>query len=154
MGACVCACCIANTIIRLFLRKLAKRANIFALPARAWLSCQGRLCIFHNVHEHVLDTLQHSRLPAAPPLYHDIPLLLHVSEFVSMYVSGVRGALCVVQNMRLRGRFPCIHQHVMRRQQLPLSTCPSSLHSAACSVLPALCCRLPVASWRVCSKCQ
>lgn len=61
------------------------------LAAGAQLSYQRRLCIFHNVHEHVLDPL--SLFPS--PLHHDIPLLLHVSEFLAMYVGCVvRCVLC------------------------------------------------------------
>lgn len=121
---CVCACCIGHTIIRLFLRKLAKRANICASfsPPSSLTSlfypgvaqCQRRLCIFHNIHVHVLNTLAP---PYSPTLLRSL-LSTRISEFVSM-----SGASCVVQNMRIRCRLPCIHQHVMRRQQLPLSTC-------------------------------
>lgn len=86
--------------------------------------------------------------PLTPPTLLRSPLSTRISEFVSM-----SGASCVVQNMRIRCRLPCIHQHVMRRQQLPLSTChlpllqrpPPSPHPAA-SARPQC--------WRVCSKCQ
>lgn len=111
------------------------------LAAGAQLSYQRRLCIFHNVHEHVLDPL--SLFPS--PLHHDIPLLLHVSEFLAMYV----GCVCVV----------CCAKHE------PLPMYPSARHAVATAaifhlpliarcLLPAACFMLPTVSLRVCSKCQ
>lgn len=145
---CVCACYIGHTIIRLFLRKLAKRANIcasFSLPFLPHLPllpehssvASGAYAFFITYTYTCWILLRLHSLPTTHPTPFHSPLSTRISEFVSM-----SGASCVVQNMRIRCRLPCIHQHVMRRQQLPLATAPLTPAPPCCLCLASVLARL------------